>query len=321
MGEFDLIATIKRITAQRDPSVVIGIGDDAAVLEIPRARQLVVSMDTLHQGVHFPANTLPEDLGWKALAVNLSDLAAMGAKPAWTTLSLSSPKLEPAWLKRFLAGFNQLAKRHDVALVGGDTTRGPLSITIQAHGFVARGKAISRGGAQIGDLIYVSGDLGDASAALRFLKNPSRKIERAVFTRLKQRLDRPQPRIALGMGLAGYASSMIDVSDGLAQDLGHILAQSELGADIEASRLPTSKPLLAAILDAPHRWPLQLTGGDDYELCFTAAPRHQTQITQLAKRLKTQLTCIGQITKRRGLRIYDDGGKTIALKRTGYRHF
>lgn len=307
--EFDLIARIRQRAALRG-DVALGIGDDCALLVPPPGMQLAVTMDTLNVGVHFPAETAAFDIGWKALAVNLSDLAAMGAQPAWGTLSLSLPSADPAFLEGFIDGFLALAAAHEFALIGGDTTRGPLSIAITAMGFVEPGQALRRDGARVGDEIWVSGSLGDAAGALRQWQAGA-----AMSPELQARLDRPTPRVALGRALCGVASSGIDVSDGLLADLAHICRASGVGADIDVDTLPSSDALRAAF-DVETCGILQATGGDDYELCFTAAPAQRAVLQQLSATLALSLTCIGRITAGTGVRC--DG---VAAGVGGYQHF
>jgi len=237
MTEFTLIERIRARAATR-PDVLLGIGDDAALLAVPAGQALVVTTDTLIAGVHFPAETAPADIGWKALAVNLSDLAAMAATPAWCTLALTLPDADGDWVDAFLDGFLELAEQHGVALVGGDTTGGPLSITVTAQGFVPSDVALRRDGAQAGDDIWVTGTLGDAAGGLAQWQRQG-----LMSAKLRHRLDRPTPRVAAGLGLRGLAHAAIDVSDGLAADLGHVLAASRLGAEVELGRLPTSRSL------------------------------------------------------------------------------
>ena len=319
MSEFDLIEMIRAATATRRADVVLGIGDDGAVLRVPRGQDLVVAMDTLVAGVHFPESTPPDAIGWKALAVNLSDLAAMGATPAWTTLALTLPRAAPRWVERFAAGYADLSRRHGVALVGGDTTRGPLSITVQAHGFVPPGVALRRSGARAGDAVYVSGTLGDAAAGLALAQRRLRaRGERRAA--LLERLQRPAPRLALGEGLRGIASACIDVSDGLLADLGHVLAASRVGAAIDLGVLPSSAALLSAAPDALARRGLQLAG-DDYELCFCVPRARTARVESIAARLRIPLTRIGSITKGRGLRVTDVDGRPLAPAATGWDHF
>lgn len=315
MAEFDLIARIRQRVRQR-PDVAIGIGDDAAVVQVPAGHQLVICADTLNAGVHFPLDTAPADIGWKALAVNLSDLAAMGAQPAWCTLSLSTPTDDVAWLDAFLDGFLGLADEHGIALIGGDTTRGPLSISVTAHGLVEPDRALRRDGAQAGDDVWVSGTLGDAAAALGLLAAP---VSEAPID-LRARLDRPQPRVALGMLLAGIAHAAIDISDGLWADLGHLCRASGLGAEVHVTALPCS-PGLAQAIDAAGRREVQAAGGDDYELCFTAPTDKRTQIGQIAARTGVALTCIGRMRGGEGVHGLEADGRVWQPARAGWVHF
>jgi thiamine-monophosphate kinase len=312
-GEFDLIARIRARVASRE-DVVLGIGDDAALLAMPSGMQLVVTADTLNAGVHFPADTAPADIGWKALAVNLSDLAAMGAKPAWCTLSLSLPDPDPRWLDGFLDGFLELAALHGVSLVGGDTTRGPLSIAVTAMGHVEAGHALRRDGARVADDIWVTGTPGDAAAALQSMFSGA-----AVERSLRARLDRPTPRIEAGRALVGLASACIDISDGLLADLGHVAARSGVGAEIELARLPTSRAL--ARFRPEVRWPWQAGGGDDYELCFTASPQRTEQVQQALDFVGVAGARIGRIVAGQGVQARDADGAPWLPPRAGYDHF
>jgi thiamine-monophosphate kinase len=312
--EFDLIARIRARAGRRD-DVLLGIGDDAAILRVPAGHDLVVSTDTLNAGVHFPHDTAPDAIGWKALAVNLSDLAAMGAEPAWCTLNLSLPSPDGAWLDAFLDGFLELASRHRVALIGGDTTRGPLSITVTVHGFAPQGAALRRDGAKAGDEVWVSGTLGDAAGALRQWHAGA-----AIDARLRERLDRPTPRVTLGLALRGIASACIDVSDGLLADLGHVLDASGVGAQLEPTSLLTSDALADAF-DAPTRRELRLGGGDDYELCFTAPSSRASDVLAAAANAGVAATRIGRIEARPGLRLREADGSVHDAKRSGYVHF
>ncbi len=311
--EFDLIARIRARAGTRG-DVVLGIGDDAALLQVPADRQLAVSMDTLNAGVHFPDDTPPAAIGWKALAANLSDLAAMGAQPAWCTLSLSLPQADAAWIDAFLDGFLALAGQHDVALVGGDTTRGALSIGVAVHGLVEPGRALRRDGARVGDDVWVTGTLGDAAAAL------AAKLAGAALDRgLRERLDRPTPRIEAGRALSNIASACIDVSDGLLADLGHVCAASGAGAEVELERLPAS-PALARFPSAT-RWPWQAGGGDDYELCFSAPPERREAVQQALRDAATPATRIGRIVAGDKVRVFDPAGVEWQPPRSGYAHF
>lgn len=312
MAEFDLIDRIRRRTPGR-ADVVLGIGDDAALLQVPTGRQLVVCADTLNAGVHFPVETAPADIGWKALAVNLSDLAAMGAEPAWCTLALSLPSPDTAWLDGFIDGFLELATLHNVALVGGDTTRGPLSVSVTAHGLVETGRALLRSGARAGEDVWVSGTLGDAAAGLALL-------DEGAPPALRSRLDRPVPRLALGRALTGLATAAVDISDGLLADLAHICQASGVGAEVELELLPASDALLSAF-DAERRRALQATGGDDYELCFTASPDSAELIEAAARVAGVQVTRVGRTTAGREVIAKTPGQHVWAPGRSGYEHW
>ena len=314
-GEFDLIERIRARAGARS-DVVLGIGDDAALLAPPPGMQLAVATDTLNIGVHFPADTAACDIGWKALAVNLSDLAAMGAMPAWCSLSLSMPQADEIWLDAFINGFTTLAAMHDVALIGGDTTRGPLSICVSVIGFVEPGHALRRDGAKAGDDIWVSGALGDAAAALS-LWQAGKEIPQT----LRERLDRPTPRVALGRALAGIAHACIDVSDGLLADIGHVCAASGVGAEIDVDALPASPALIAlAGPDAESRRRWQATGGDDYELCFTAPVDAAEQVMDAALNSGVAVTRIGRIVAAGGVHARQDGSEWQPAS-AGHQHF
>lgn len=311
MDEFALIRRyFSKLSAAHD-GVVLGIGDDAALLAPRPGHQLVVTCDTLIRGRHFPAETAAFDVGWKSLAVNLSDLAAMGAQPRWFLLALSLPEADENWLADFGAGLKALADRHGVALVGGDTTRGELGITITAMGEVPTGAALLRGGARVDDCVCVTGTLGDAAAALALLQTGTRDAA------LMARLDRPEPRIAAGLALRGIAHAAIDLSDGLAGDLQHVLDASGVGAELNVDAMPCSDALRARCTPE-QRLPYQLAGGDDYELCLCIAP---DRIEAARAALDVPLTVVGHITAQPGLRCVDGGGATIGFDRSAYRHF
>jgi thiamine-monophosphate kinase len=311
-GEFDLIARIRARAGTRD-DIVLGIGDDAALLALPPGRHLVVTADTLNDGVHFPHGTLPADLGWKALAVNLSDLASMGAEPAWCTLSLSLPQSDAVWIDGFLDGFLALAREHGIVLVGGDTTRGPLSVSVTAMGFVDAGRALRRDGARIGDDVWVTGALGDAAGALALL-------ERDPVHALRSRLDRPTPRVESGRALVGIATACVDVSDGLLADLGHIVSRSGVAAQVDVGALPVSEALRASF-DEATRLAMQAGGGDDYELCFTAPPEARAGIDAVSLQFGLRITRIGRIMAGEGVHPLDADGRTWSPPRCGYDHF
>lgn len=317
-SEFDLIARyFSRGPVQRG-DVVLGVGDDCALLEVPAGRQLAISIDTLVEGTHFARDADPRALGHKALAVNLSDLAAMGAEPAWATLALTLPVADESWLAAFAGGFLALGERHGVQLVGGDTTRGPRSITVQVHGFVEPGRALRRDGARAGDLVYVTGTLGDAGLAL--LAQQGLFVGLGVLDGLRERLDRPTPRLAEGRALAGVASAAIDVSDGLAADLGHVCAASGVGATLFLERLPCS----AAVRDyvaGTGDWSVPLAAGDDYELCLTVPAARQAEVEALGAALPAGLHWIGTIERGAGVRLVLPDGATIDQAPVGYDHF
>ncbi|MGH8105304.1 MAG: thiamine-phosphate kinase [Arenimonas sp.] len=314
-GEFALIDLIKqRVKARSD--VVLGIGDDAALLTVPHDQYLVVSTDTLNSGVHFPEDTAPEDIGYKALAVNLSDLAAMGATPAWASLAISLPNTDVDWLEKFLDGFFELADEHSLQLIGGDTTQGPLSITVTVHGLVPKDQALRRDAAKLGDEIWVTGSIGDAAAGLAQWR--AKGLQSA---KLRYRLDRPTPRVNVGIALRGIANAAIDISDGLLADLSHILRASKLGAEIEVCRVPMSKPLLDHFPDDQERYRLQLSGGDDYELCFTAPAYQSLAIEQVLAECDVIATVIGHVVAGTELKCFDENGATFDVKKKGFEHF
>lgn len=319
-SEFSLIDRFFAGRGVRRADVALGIGDDGALLQAPGGQQLVVTMDTLVEGVHFLSSVPPEALGHKALAVNLSDLAAMGATPAWATLALILPEPDEAWLERFCQGLFGLAERHGVQLVGGDTTHGPVTvITLQAHGFVPGGSALRRDGARPGDGIYVTGTPGDAGLALAALFDQA-VVAAPHAEAARRRLEWPEPRIAQGLALRGVASAAIDVSDGLAQDLGHILDRSGTGAVLEVDELPLS-PALRASLPPDAALTLALASGDDYELCFTVGPERVPALDRAAAAWGVRCTRVGFITAEPGLRLLRADGSPFPLERTGYDHF
>lgn len=316
--EFDII---RRYFTRQQPGredVIAGIGDDAALLSVPAGMELVACIDTLVAGVHFPLHTSAAAIGHKALAVNLSDLAAMGAEPAWATLSLTLPDNAHAWLEDFAKGFFALADRYRVQLVGGDTTRGPLVITVQAHGFVPAGTALRRQGAQPGDRIYVTGTLGDAGLALQ--------LQEAAASMLRSRLDFPEPRVEAGLQLLGLASAAIDISDGLLADLGHLLEADDLGAVIEVDDLPRSDAFLTGAGPAGAGKPswfyeLPLSAGDDYELCFTVPAPHCEAMERRLAALSSGCQAIGVVEAQRGIRCRRTDGEHYLPAASGYQHF
>jgi thiamine-monophosphate kinase len=321
MPEFDLIRLIARRAGAPRADAPLGIGDDAAVLALGARERLVSCVDTLVAGVHFPADTGPADLGWKALAVNLSDLAAMGAEPRFALLALTMPGDDADFVRHFASGFHALARRHGVALVGGDTTRGPLSVTVTALGAVPDGAAIRRDGARVGDVVYASGTLGDAAAGLAVAEGRLADVPVATARALRRRLDRPEPRVALGLALRGLATAMIDVSDGLLADLSHVLAASRVGARIVRDRVPVSAALRRAVPEAEARARFACAGGDDYELVFTAPRASAAQVFAAAERAGVPVTPIGLIERGRALVVVDGDGRPWDPGRRGYVHF
>jgi thiamine-monophosphate kinase len=267
-------------------------------------------------GVHFPEDTAPVDIGYKALAVNLSDIAAMGAEPCWFSLALTVPDMQWDWLTQFSEGLLELATEHKLQLIGGDTTRGPLSITITVHGLVPKNQARLRNMAKIADDIWLTGSIGDAAAALQQFKNGEMQS-----MKLRHRLNRPTARVAVGLAVREHVHAMLDVSDGLAQDLGHILRASKVGAEIELGRLPVSSSLLDFYPDDMQRWQLQLSGGDDYELCFTAPASNAFAIELALAECGVSGSVIGHITETTGLQCLTPDGEIVALTQTGYQHF
>lgn len=315
MSEFDLIRQyLTGLGTPRD-DVLVDVGDDCALLRCPADHELALSIDTLVEGVHFFPGTDPEALGHKALAVGLSDLAACGAEPAWATLALTLPNADASWLSAFARGFAALASGHGLRLVGGDLTRGPLSMSVQVHGLVPRNHALRRSGAAPGDLICVSGALGDAGLALRHLQANER-----LDCYLRDRLDRPTPRVALGELLRGVASAAIDLSDGLVSDLGHLLEASGTGAWVELARLPLADQV-AAVVRAENDWMLPLASGDDYELCFTIPREHVRELPVLAAAAGCPITQIGEIEPGEGIRWLDHQEHPWQPSGQGYDHF
>lgn len=311
MNEFDIIRQHFRRDID-DATVRVGVGDDAAVLQVPDGYELVVTMDTLVSGVHFAASAAPVDVGWKALAVNLSDLAAMGAEPRWVTLGLTLPQADSDWLAGFSQGFFDLAQQFNVGLIGGDLTRGPLTITVQAHGLVPAATAITRSGAQCGDLLAVSGYLGDAGYALTGTGAAGNDTDY-----FRQRLHRPQPPVAAGLSVRGRVNAAIDISDGLLADSDHLLAASQLGAVIDTDRIPIS-PQLAAACDRQMALQLALTAGDDYELCLALAADAEDAVRAALRSVNRDLHVIGRLHEGTGVQLEPavDG-----LGRSGYAHF
>ena len=319
VGEFELIDRYFRELGARRPDVVLGVGDDAAVLALATGKQLLAATDTLVEGVHFPTGSAPRSIGHRALAVNLSDLAAMGATPAWATLALTMPAPDLQWLQEFAAGFDELARRNDVALVGGDTTSGPLSISVTLLGLCDGGAYLARAGAAPGDHLFVSGTVGDAAAGLAILE--SRLAGGSLESRalLRHRFLFPEARIELGGRLVGIASAAIDVSDGLAADAEKLARASGCGARIDAGELPLSAALLdCAGLEAARAF--AIGGGDDYEICFTVPAERLTSLADCVPVVRWPYRRIGVLNES-GQFEYHAGAASYAPARKGYQHF
>lgn len=312
LKEFAFIDLIKQSQAtlnNASPYIDIGIGDDAAALNIPNNQSLVVSTDTLVDQVHFDQRISIADLAYKSLAVNLSDIAAMGATPIAFTLNITAPALSLPWCEAYLKGVSALAEKHQVALIGGDTTKGPLTLTLTAYGVVEKGKAIQRSQAKVGDRLFVSGHLGEAAFCLKHADKPAINMT-ALY--------RPEPQVALGRALQGIANAMIDLSDGLSSDLKHILHASQVGAIVNADDIPIAKPIQKT-LSAHEALQFALHGGEDYQLCFTVPAEKLAQIETLKKTFP-DIYDIGEVTEAQNYHL-KQGNQTIALSAQGYQHF
>ena len=318
LSESELITRYFRKCGAQRRDVTLGVGDDAAVLECPPGMQLVATTDTLVAGVHFPSTVPAAAVGHRALAVNLSDLAAMGARPAWALLALTLPEADEQWLTGFAAGFGALARAHDVALVGGDTTRGPLAVTVQLLGHVPHGRALTRAGGRPGDALYVSGSPGDAGAGLAIEQGRlAAPADAAPY--LRERFLLPTPRVALGERLRGYARACIDVSDGLLGDAGKLAGASGVGLEIAFADLPVSRPLVVALgPDAARE--LALTAGDDYELLFAVDPARVAELERELPRAQWNYSQIGVLREAPGAVVRRDGS-VMEFSHSGYQHF
>jgi thiamine-monophosphate kinase len=328
MGEFDLI---ERYFKRPTHKAALGVGDDCALLRPTQGMQLAVSSDMLVEGRHFLSTVDPTRLGHKALAVNLSDLAAVGAEPLAFTLALSLPRVDETWLAGFSIGLLRLADAHGCELVGGDTTQGPLNICITVFGEVPPGDALLRQNAQVGDDIYISGTVGDARLALEVFRG-THSISGEAFEQARLRMEQPTPRVELGTALRAVANAAIDVSDGLLGDLGHILKRSGVGAQIDTTWLQAAGSfgearlaagITAVLADLPwnKRLEFALSGGDDYELCFTAPVNQRELVHAAAWETNTPVTRIGRITQEQGLVVLDPQGQPIAKRFASFDHF
>jgi thiamine-monophosphate kinase len=317
MSEFNLI---KQHFTRPTRHTNLGVGDDAALISISAGMELAISADMLVAGTHFFADADPYHIGWKSLSVNVSDMAAMGAKPKWATLAIALPNNDTQWLSEFSRGFFACAAEFDVDLIGGDTTRGPLNICVQIMGEVPSGKAIKRSDAKASDDIWVSGLLGNAALALAHMQKKLTLTAQA-FSACAPALHRPQARVTLGLALLGIANSAIDISDGLLADLGHILQASNVGATLQLSQIPHSEYCDFSTLHNQEIIKLLLAGGDDYELCFTAPAEKRAEILALSQKLALSLSCIGQITNETGVVVHGLNDEILDIKETGFDHF
>jgi len=318
LSEFELIDRYFRGCGAKRADVRTGVGDDAAILECPAGVELVAAIDTLVAGVHFPHGSPPASIGHRALAVNLSDLAAMGARPAWALLALTLPEADESWLAEFAAGMAALGRAHEVALVGGDTTSGPLCVTVQVLGHVPRGAALLRSGGRAGDALFVSGTPGDAAAGLGVEQGRVTAVGEAAMY-LRERFLYPAPRVTLGERLRSYASACIDVSDGLLGDAAKLARASGCGAEIAYEELPVSETLLHAVGEERAR-ELALTGGDDYELCFSVRPAHVGRLLAELPPERWGYTRIGALREAAGADVLR-GGNVMSFSHSGYDHF
>lgn len=318
LSEFDLIARYFTRPLRHDSRAALGIGDDCALLTPAPGTQLAISSDMLVEGRHFFPNANPAKLGHKCLAVNLSDLAAMGAKPVAFTLALSLPEAKPEWLAAFSEGLFKLADAHGCELIGGDTTKGPLNICITVFGELPSGQALRRDTARAGDDVWISGTLGDARLALAGCRQEI-MLDTAAIEAAAVRLDEPIPRVALGIALRGVAHAAIDISDGLIGDLGHVLQRSGVGATVNVDALPAGPTLERRSQDMRRRF--ALAGGDDYELCFTAPVSKRDAVTAAARAAATTVTRVGSIEAAAGLRLTDAGGAPLDLQLSSFDHF
>ena len=319
-SEFDIIKKYFTFADSRDDVLLAG-GDDCASVVVPADKQLLITVDTLISGVHFPLDTCPQDIAHKAVMVNLSDLAAMGAVPAWLTLAITLPETDENWLQSFSNSIGELLHRYNIALIGGDTTKGNLSITIQAMGLADHDRVMRRNAAKAGDKIYVTGTIGDAGIGLRACLD---SLDDDRLSTCVNRLNRPEARIEFSQALAAFSACAIDISDGLLADLGHILKASDCGARIRLPAVPVSqaaKYYFEQYHQGMFDWSMLLTQGDDYELCFTVDQQHEAAVKELAEAHRLSISCIGEITARQGLLCVDEKDETVKFSESGFKHF
>jgi thiamine-monophosphate kinase len=318
MKEFELIRHFFTEQVVKRKDVLLGIGDDCAILTVPAQQNVVVTTDTLVAGVHFPDDTDPVAIGHKAVAVNLSDIAAMGAEPCWISIAITLPKVDKEWLKSFCDGVFELCEYYNVELIGGDTTQGPLSITITDQGGVPEGKCLLRTGAKAGDWLYVTGEIGDAALALKHIKKEI-SVAQDYKDKLREKLDLPKPRVLAGQAIREYASSAIDLSDGLISDLNHICQASNVGANIVLDRLPLST-IMIDTLPFDEAISVALVGGDDYELLFTVSEDNKVGMETALANAGTKVTCIGQINTSKVISTTLNN-QAVPIQASGFEHF
>ncbi len=318
MKEFELIRQCfaKQVGSRKD--VLVGIGDDCAVVQPTEHQNIAITTDTLVAGVHFPHDTSPRAIGHKSVAVSLSDLAAMGAEPSWISLAITLPEVDESWVTEFCAGVFELCDFYNVQLIGGDTTQGSLSVTVTAQGNTPKDKHITRAGAKAGDWLFVTGNLGDAALALRYLQGKI-KVEKCYSAALQDQLDFPKPRILAGQVLREYASAAIDISDGLAADLGHICQASQVGVNLVIDNLPLSDALLES-LPLMQAYQLALTGGDDYELLFTVSEDNKVGMETALANTGVPISCIGQLNSSNKIKTLLNG-EAVCMDLQGFEHF
>ena len=316
LTEFAIVRNYFQRQKDRFPHVIVGIGDDAAVIEIPEENQVLFSVDTLVEGVHFPVKMPVRELGYKALAVSLSDVASMGATPNTVLLALTIQKADENWLQAFTDGFFSLADRYHIPLIGGDVTQGPLCISVMVTGLIPKDEMICRSGAKVNDLIYVTGTLGDAGLALALLNQQKGEIDPFLLSRLHH----PAPRVEAGTALLGIANAAIDISDGLVADLEKIIMASHVGAQIIVDRLPLSESLKQKC-DLEKAWEYALTSGDDYELCFTVPHEKIKQLDKVFNQLEVDCHCIGEIIHGDAISMINLQGHSLEMTKKGYEHF
>ena len=319
-SEFDVIKKYFTFPNSRDDVILAG-GDDCAIVSVPENKQLVITTDMLISGVHFPQETSAEDIAYKSLMVNLSDLAAMGAKPAWVSLAISLPLIDEQWLQAFSDQFSKVLSRFNICLIGGDTTKGALSITVQAMGLCDKDKILRRDQAKPKDKIFVTGTLGDAAVGLQVIMD---KLDDEDLNACVQKLNRPEARVEFAEELVRYSNCAIDISDGLCADLGHVLSASDCGASIDLTNIPISSSVKHYFQQYHNNvvdWSMVLTRGDDYELCFTVRPENESAVIALAKKHQLQLSCIGEMTYSDELIFIGEDDQAINLSASGFKHF